>query len=77
MTWEDLYNLFGIKEFIYFISSPVIQEQLLPIKLVCFGFTLFLIVILISSRIALPHSDLSAENERSKNRYIPACLYLL
>ena len=44
MTWEDLYNLFGIKEFIYFISSPVLQEQLLPIKLVCFGFTLFFLV---------------------------------
>jgi len=41
MSWEDLYNLLGIKEFIYFISSSQIQEMLLPVKLVFILFTLF------------------------------------
>jgi len=34
MTWDELYNLFGIKEFIYFISSPQLQDMLFPVKLV-------------------------------------------
>jgi len=41
MSWDDLYNLFGIKEFIYFISSSSIQEMLLPVKLISVIFTLF------------------------------------
>ena len=41
MRWEDIYNFLGIKEFIYFISSSTLQETLLPVKLVCFVFTLF------------------------------------
>jgi len=40
-SWEDLYNLLGIKEFIYFISAPEIQDIVLPIKLVFIFFTLF------------------------------------
>lgn len=34
MSWEQIYDYFGIRDFIYFISSPQIQEALLPIKLV-------------------------------------------
>ena len=34
MTWEALYNFFGIKDFIYFISSSQIQDMLFPVKLV-------------------------------------------
>lgn len=34
MSWEDLYNFFGIKDFIYFISSPQLQDTLFPVKLV-------------------------------------------
>jgi len=41
MSWEELYNLLGIREFIYFISSSTIQDTLLPVKLVCVFFTLF------------------------------------
>ncbi len=41
MTWEELYNFFGIKEFIYFISSPDLQDTLLPVKLIFIVFTLF------------------------------------
>lgn len=41
--WEQLYDLLGIREFIYFISSPSIQEMLFPIKAV---FILFAAVFL-------------------------------
>jgi len=34
MTWETIYNFFGIKDFIYFISSSQIQDMLFPVKLV-------------------------------------------
>lgn len=39
-----MYNLLGIKEFIYFISSPYLQEMLFPVKLVFVVFTLFFLV---------------------------------
>ncbi|OGZ64692.1 MAG: hypothetical protein A3A98_01715 [Candidatus Staskawiczbacteria bacterium RIFCSPLOWO2_01_FULL_40_39] len=39
--WEQWYSLFGITDFIYFISSPKIQEELFPIKLVFIFFTIF------------------------------------
>lgn len=41
MSWEDLYNLLGIKEFIYFISSPSLQDMLFPVKLVFVCFAMF------------------------------------
>lgn len=41
MNWEFLYNLLGIRDFIYFISSPAIQETLFPVKLVFIFFTIF------------------------------------
>jgi|SRR3989344_1705933 len=41
VTWEQAYDLIGIRDFIYFISSPVIQDALLPIKLVFIAFFLF------------------------------------
>jgi len=44
MSWEDFYNLLGIRDFIYFISSSTLQETLLPVKLVFVGFTLFFLV---------------------------------
>ena len=40
MTWEQIYNYLGAKEFIYFISSPSIQETLFPIKVVFIFFTI-------------------------------------
>ena len=47
MTWEALYNFLGIKDFIYFISSPDIQDMLLPVKLVfifCAAFFLIFVI---------------------------------
>lgn len=34
MTWETVYDFFRIKDFIYYISSPQLQEMLFPVKLV-------------------------------------------
>lgn len=41
ITWEYIYNLLGITDFIYFISSPIIQETLFPLKIVFIFFTVF------------------------------------
>ncbi len=41
VTWDQVYQLLGIKDFIYFIDSPSIQDALFPIKLVFIAFTLF------------------------------------
>ncbi|MBI1866170.1 MAG: hypothetical protein HY005_02900 [Candidatus Staskawiczbacteria bacterium] len=41
MTWESVYNLLRIKDFIYFVSSPVLQDALFPVKLVFVFFTMF------------------------------------
>ncbi|MCX6724113.1 MAG: hypothetical protein NT155_03020 [Candidatus Staskawiczbacteria bacterium] len=47
MTWESLYNFFGIKDFVYFISSSQIQDMLFPIKLVFLLASLFFLVMVI------------------------------
>ena len=47
MSWESIYNLLGIKEFIYFISSPDLQETLFPVKLVFVFFTMFFLATVI------------------------------
>lgn len=47
MSWEQLYDLLGIREFIYFISSPIIQEKLFAVKLVFIFFALFFLVAVI------------------------------
>ena len=39
--WDSLYNTLGIKEFIYTISSPQIQDVLFPVKMVFMTFTMF------------------------------------
>ena len=41
MTWETIYNFLGITDFIYFISSPDLQDMLFPVKLVFACFTMF------------------------------------
>ena len=49
MTWETVYNFFGIKDFIYFISSSQIQDALFPLKIVfifCSVFFLFFVIYL-------------------------------
>jgi len=47
MTWETLYNFLGIKDFIYFISSPQIQDMLLPVKLVFIFSSVFFLMFVI------------------------------
>lgn len=47
MTWEILYNFLGIKDFIYYISSPQIQDMLFPVKLVFVFFAAFFLVFVI------------------------------
>lgn len=41
LTWEFFYRLLGIEDFIYFISSPIIQETLFPVKILFIFFTFF------------------------------------
>lgn len=47
MSWEQIYNFFGISDFIHFISSPAIQDALFPIKLVFIFFTAFFLAAVI------------------------------
>jgi hypothetical protein len=44
LTWDQVYNFFGIKDFIYFISSSQIQDMLFPVKLVFVAFAMFFLV---------------------------------
>ena len=46
-SWDDLYNLLGIKDFIYFISSSQLQDMLFPVKLIFIFFSLFFLVAVI------------------------------
>src|SRR3989344_3998756 len=47
MTWESIYNFLGIKDFIYFISSPDLQDELFPVKLIFVFFTMFFLSALV------------------------------
>lgn len=47
MSWEQFYNLFGIKDFIYFISSSQIQDMLFPVKLIFVSFAMFFLAFVI------------------------------
>jgi hypothetical protein len=47
MTWEALYNYLGIKDFIYFISSPQLQDSLFPVKIVFASFAMFFLAFVI------------------------------
>lgn len=47
MSWEALYNFLGITDFIYFISSPQIQDMLFPVKLVFVTFAMFFLAAVI------------------------------
>lgn len=41
VPWEQIYDALGAKNFIYFISSPELQQDLLPVKIVFIAFALF------------------------------------
>lgn len=47
MSWDQLYNLLGIKDFIYFISSPYLQDMLFPVKLVFVACALFFLAFVV------------------------------
>jgi len=47
MTWETLYDFLHIKEFIYFISSPALQDALFPVKIVFIFCSAFFFVFVI------------------------------
>ncbi|MBI3631590.1 MAG: hypothetical protein HY219_01860 [Candidatus Staskawiczbacteria bacterium] len=47
MTWESIYSFLGIKDFIYFISSPDLQDTLFPVKLIFVFFTMFFLAAVI------------------------------
>ncbi len=47
VTFEQFYDLLRIKDFIYFISSPTIQEHLFGIKLVFIAFAVFFFCVII------------------------------
>ncbi len=47
MSWEVVYNFLGITDFIYFISSPQIQDMLFPVKLVFATFAMFFLAAVI------------------------------
>jgi hypothetical protein len=47
MTWEIVYNFLGITDFIYYISSPQIQDMLFPVKLVFVACAMFFLVMVI------------------------------
>ena len=47
MTWIAFYNLLGIKDFIFFISSPALQDYLFPVKLVFASFGMFFLAMVI------------------------------
>jgi len=42
-SWDVVYDFFGIKEFVHFISNPAIQATVFPAKIVFIFFTLFLL----------------------------------
>jgi len=45
--WDSIYNFFGIKDFIYFISSPQLQDMLFLVKLVFVFFAMFFLAFVI------------------------------
>jgi len=47
MDWEALYNFLGVKDFIYFISSPQLQDYLFPVKIVFVSFAMFFLAFVI------------------------------
>lgn len=46
-NWDKLYEILGIKDFIYFISSPTIQEMLFPVRFVALLFAGFFLCAII------------------------------
>lgn len=47
MDWESIYNYLQIRDFIYFISSPDVQDMLFPVKVIFISFTIFFLIAVI------------------------------
>ncbi len=47
MDWDSFYNLLHIKDFIYFISSPQLQDMLFPVKLIFVFFAAFFLIFVV------------------------------
>jgi len=47
MTWDQFYQTLHIKEFIYYISAPEIQQMLLPVKIVFIFCSLFFFIFVV------------------------------
>jgi hypothetical protein len=47
MEWIDIYNFFGINDFVYFISSPQLQDMLFPVRVVFVFFAMFFLAFVI------------------------------
>ena len=47
LSWDSVYNFFGIKDFIYFISSPQLQDALFPVKLIFVAFAMFFLAFVV------------------------------
>ena len=41
INWDQIYSFFGVKDFIYYISSSALQDYLFPVKLVFVMFAMF------------------------------------
>jgi hypothetical protein len=45
--WHSIYNFLGITDFIYFISSPELQDMLFPAKLIFVFFSMFFLAFIV------------------------------
>ncbi|MDP3882919.1 MAG: hypothetical protein Q8Q48_02595 [Candidatus Staskawiczbacteria bacterium] len=45
--WHSIYNFLGITDFIYFISSPELQDMLFPVKLIFVSFAMFFLAFVV------------------------------
>jgi hypothetical protein len=41
IPWDWIYGQLGIRDFVYFISAPSVQDAIWPVQLIFVGFTLF------------------------------------
>lgn len=47
MFWEDIYNFFGIRDLVYYISSSDLQDYLFPLKVIFVLFSAFFLVCIV------------------------------
>lgn len=47
LSWDAIYDVFGVKDFMHFIMNPEIQSMLLPAKIVFIFFTVYFLYFVI------------------------------